>query len=116
MDVKYPFSSSFLSNFVLTPNLLYFTNAEIFLMEKNLNKFEQIILNPEIEKSLITKNELLASFAISKAENSTLTLPEAEDVYKLIQNDPNYNFLNEKINNNKKLTQKDHDKLEFFQR
>lgn len=114
MYVKYPFLSSFLSNFVLSPNLFYFTNDEIFLMEKNLNKFEQIVLNPDIEKNLITKNELLASFAISKAENSTLTLPEAEDVYKLIQNNSNYDFLNEKIKHNKKLTQKDHDKLEFF--
>jgi len=114
MITKNPFSSSFLSSFVYTPELSFFTNDEIILMEEKLNKFEQIILNPEIEKGLITKNELLASYAISKAENSTLTLAEAQDVHKLILSNPNFDFLKEKIQNNKKLTQKDHDKLEFF--
>lgn len=114
MITKNPFSSSFLSNFVYTPELSFFTNDEIILMEEKLNKFEQVILNPEIEKGLITKNELLASYAISKAENSTLTLAEAQDVHKLILSNPNFDFLKEKIQNNKKLTQKDHDKLEFF--
>lgn len=114
MITKYLFSGSFLSSFVLTPELLYFTNDEIISMEKDINKFEQILLNPDIEKGLITKNELLASYAISKAENSSLTLAEAQDVHKLIISDPNYDFLNKKIKNDKKLTQKDHDKLEFF--
>ena len=114
MDTKKLFSGSFLSSFVLTPELLYFTNEEIILMEEKLNIFEQITLNPDIEKGLITKNELLSSYAISKAENSSLTLAEAQDVHKLIISNPNFNFLAEKIKNNKKLTQKDHDKLEFF--
>ena len=114
MITKNPFSGSFLSGFVYTPELSFFTNDEILLMEEKLNKFEQIILNPEIERGLITKNELLASYAISKAENSTLTLAEAQDVHKLILSNPNFDFLKEKIQNNEKLTQKDHDKLEFF--
>lgn len=114
MITKNPFSGSFLSSFVLTPELIYFTNDEIISMEKDINKFEQVLLNPDIEKGLITKNELLASYAISKAENSSLTLAEAQDVHKLIISDPNFDFLAKKVNNNKKLTQKDHDKLEFF--
>jgi len=73
-----------------------------------------VSLNPDIEKNLISKNELLASFAISKAENSELTLKEAHDVYSLLLSDPNYNFVGKKLKTKKKLTQKDHDQLEFF--
>lgn len=114
MITKNPFSGSFLSSFILTPKLLFFTNDEIISLDKKLNRFEQIILNPEIEKGLITKNEILTSFAISKAENSSLTFAEAQDIYNLMKNDHTYDFLNQKIKNQKKLTQKDHDKLEFF--
>lgn len=114
MNVKRLFSGSFLSNFVFTPELIYFKDSEIFDLERKLNLFEQVVLNPDIEKGLITKNELLASYAISKAENSSLTLAEAQDIHRLIETDPKFSFLNEKIRNNKKLTQKDHDKLEFF--
>jgi len=73
-----------------------------------------VSLNPDIEKNLISKNELLASFAISKAENSELTLKEAQDVYSLIISDPNYDFVGKKLKVKKKLTQKDYDQLEFF--
>lgn len=109
-----PFSGNFLSQFVWIPQTLSFTSEEISSLDKELSLYEQVFLNPDIEKSLISKNELLASFAISKAENSQLTLQEAQDVYNLITSDPNYDFVGKKLKLKKKLTQKDHDQLEFF--
>lgn len=109
-----PFSGQFLSHFVWTPQTLPFTNDEVLLLDKELSEYEQVFLNPDIEKNLISKNELLASFAISKAEASQLTLQEAQDVYSLILSDPDYNFVAELLKKKKKLRQKDHDQLEFF--
>lgn len=109
-----PFSGKFLSQFVWTPQTVPFTNEEILSLDRELSLYEQVFLNPDIEKSLISKNELLASFAISKAENSQLTLHEAQDVYNLITSDPEYDFVGKKLKEKKKLTQKDYDQLEFF--
>lgn len=110
-----PFSHPhFLSQFIWTPQTLPFTNEEIITFDRELAIYEQVFLNPDIEKNLISKNELLASFAISKAEDSQLTLQEAQDVYHLILSDPNYNFIYEKLKSKKKLIHKDYEKLEFF--
>lgn len=109
-----PFSTPFISDFVWIPQTLPFTDKEIISLDQELSRYEQVFLNPEVEKNLISKNELLASFAISKAENSKLTLKEAQDVYSLILSDPGYDFIHEKLKNKKNLTSKDHDKLEFF--
>lgn len=109
-----PFSGSFLSLFIYTPGLLPFKNNEIISLDQELSDYEQVFLNPDIEKNLISKNELLASFAISKAEGSLLTLAEAQDVYDLILSDPNYDFVLRKLKSKDKLLQRDYDKLEFF--
>jgi Fic family protein len=109
-----PFSGPFLSDFVWTPQTLPFTNEEIISLDKELALYEQVFLNPDIEKNLISKNELLASYAISKAEDSELTLTEAQNVYDLIQSDPDYDFIKGKLKAKEKLTKKDYDKLEFF--
>lgn len=109
-----PFKYGFLANFVFTPQTLPFTDKEILDLDKNLAKFEQLFLNPDVEKHLISKNELLASFAISKAEESSLTLKEAQDVYNLLINNSEYDFIGQKLKANKRLTQKDHDQVEFF--
>src|SRR3989338_8481804 len=109
-----PFLSSWLSQFMWTPETLPFTDQEIVAMDQELSVYEQVFLNPDIEKNLISKNELLASFAISKAENSQLTLAEAQDVYNLILSDAHYDFLSQKLKAKEKLTQKDYDKFEFF--
>lgn len=109
-----PFSQPFISDFIWTPQTLPFTSEEIISLDKDLSVYEQIFLNPDIEKNLISKNELLASFAISKAEDSQLTLQEAQDVYNFILSDPNYDFIHEKLKLKKKLTNKDYDQLEFF--
>lgn len=109
-----PFSGKFLSQFVWAPQILPFTGEEIMSLDRELSEYEQVFLNPDIEKNLISKNELLTSFAISKAENSQITLQEAQDVYDLILSDPDYDFVGRKLKLKKKLTQKDHDELEFF--
>ncbi len=109
-----PFSGAFLSQFMWAPQTAPFTHEEVLSFDGDLLLYEQVSLDPDIEKNLISKNELLASFAISKAENSQLTLREAQDVYRLLISDPDYNFVGRKLKAKKKLTQKDHDQLEFF--
>ncbi len=109
-----PFTKPFLDQLILTPNLLPFSDREIFKLDQDLNQYEQLFLDPDIEKNLFSKNELLASFAISKAENSTLTLQEAQDVYNFLLKNEEYSFISDKLKANKKLTRKDYEKLEFF--
>ena len=108
------FNKPFLNELILTPKLLPFTDEEILRFDRDLNQYEQLFLDPDIERNLISKNELLASFAISKAENSSLTLQEAQDVYDFILKNKEYSFIAEKIKDNKKITRKDYEKLEFF--
>jgi Fic family protein len=88
---------------------------DTFLRDLDLavNSFEKSTLDPNIEKYLISKNELFASFAISKAENSALTLTEAKELWDRIDSKPDFNLLSSKMKNGVQLTQKDHDKLEF---
>lgn len=108
------FNKPFLDQLILTPSLLPFTDREILQLDSDLNQYEQLFLDPDIEKNLISKNELLASFAISKAENSSLTLQEAQDLYAFILSNKDYSFISEKIKAKKKITRKDYEKLEFF--
>lgn len=109
-----PFSHAFLSQYVFIPTLLPFTDNEIVKMDKELVEHEQVFLNPDIEKNLISKNELLASFGISKAESSTLTLQEAKDVYDVILANEEYTPVAKKLKAKQRLTQKDYEKMEFF--
>lgn len=109
-----PFKSPFLKEFILSPSLLPLSDQEIVELDKELYRYEQLFLNPDVEKHLITRNELLASFAISKAEISTLTLEEAQDLYNFVLKNEDYKFVTLKLKKGQKLSQKDHDKLEFF--
>ena len=109
-----PFSGRFLSDFVLTPGILPFTSEEIFGIDKELAEYEQVFMNPDVEKHLISKNELLASFAISKAEHSSLTFEEAQEVYALVLAKEDFDFIKKKFASKKKLNAKDYEKLEFF--
>ncbi|MEA2088247.1 MAG: Fic family protein [Patescibacteria group bacterium] len=112
--IKNPFSQDFLKKFALVPELLPFKDEEVVKLDKELSEYEHLFMNPEVERNLISKNELLASFAISKAEESSLTLKEAQDVYNFVLQNNEYDFIRKKIKNKKKLTQKDYEKLEFF--
>ena len=114
ISTKKPFAHTFLSQFVFTPALLPFTDEEIRRIDTELWEYEQIFLNPDIERNLISRNELLASFAISKAENSTLTLQEAQDVYNLVLDYQDLTFIADKLKKGEKLVRKDYEKLEFF--
>ncbi len=109
-----PFAHTFLSQFVFTPKLLPFSDEEITKIDRELAEYEQVFLNPDIERNLISRNELLASFAISKAENSSLTLQEAQDVYDVILANKEYSFIGDKLKTKQKLTRKDYEKLEFY--
>lgn len=109
-----PFVNPFLSQFVFTKKLLPFTDEEIKTIDTELRDYEQIFLNPDIERNLISRNELLVSFAISKAENSSLTLQEAQDVYDLVLNHKDFTFISDKLKKGGKLVRKDYEKLEFF--
>src|SRR3990167_3994895 len=111
---KKPFTHTFLSEFVFTPTLLPFVDDEIVKLDTELGEYEQVFLNHDIERSLISRNELLASFAISKAENSSLTLQEAQDVYAVILANEEFTFISDKLKAKQKLTRKDYEKLEFF--
>ncbi|MEI7620842.1 MAG: Fic family protein, partial [Candidatus Falkowbacteria bacterium] len=82
-----------------------------------LSAYEKKEIDWQLEKSLRQRNDFLVSFAVSKAENSALTLAEAEEVYNLITNETSgkdYAFLRRKLDKGEKLTQKDHDRLEYF--
>lgn len=108
------FKTLFLSKFGYNPEIIPMNNIDIMLLDTELQKYEKILLDPDVGKSLISKNELFASYAISKAENSLLTLPEATEVHDLLLSNPDYDFITTKLESKIKLTQKDHDKLEFF--
>lgn len=82
--------------------------------DTKLSEYELLFLHPDIEHLFISKNELLTSFAISKAEQSQLTLQEARQLYTTLTATPEYNFLTEKLQTKKRLTQHDYDKVEFL--
>jgi Fic family protein len=114
ITITNPLDTAFLKEFTFNYSSLPFTDDEISGYDSQLNKYEIAYLNPDIGKNLISKNELLVSFAISKAENSSLTLQEAEDIYQFIINNLEFDFISKKIKQHKKLTVKDYEKLEFF--
>ncbi len=60
-----PFKKGFLSQFSLNLDTLNLKDVDIKSLDNELNTFERISLDLDIEKTLISKNELLASFAIS---------------------------------------------------
>ncbi|MDD4531743.1 MAG: Fic family protein [Candidatus Pacebacteria bacterium] len=113
-EITRSFATPFLKDFILVPETIPFESEELSKLDEELSHYERVGLNPDIEKSLLTKNEVLVSFAISKAENSNLTIEEAEEVYGLIKKSPDFNFIKDKLEGKEKLTRKDYEKLEFF--
>lgn len=110
----YLFHTPFLSSFVFAPEVVPFKDTEIVTLDQELSEFEQHFLNPDVERAFTTKNELFTSFAISKAEQSKLSLSEAQQLHQLLVADPEYNFIAKKLRSKKRLTQRDYDQLEFF--
>jgi len=108
------FSQTFLATFFLNKTLLPWTEFELSKLDQELLSSEKSLIGVDIEKGLIDRNELLISYAISKAENSSITLLEAKELRQKITNQPDYNFLNEKLKQKKTLNKKDYEELEFF--
>jgi Fic family protein len=113
-SAKKPFVQPFLKDFVLAADILPFSDPEILKLDKELSEYEQVFMDPDVEKHLISRNEFMASFAISKAEASSLTLFEAQEVYDIVLEHKNYDFIQKKLAQGKKLTRRDYERLEFF--
>mgnify|MGYP001588852793 FL=1 len=114
MTLIYPFKTKkFLDQFTYESSVMPFGDNLLNDLDLAVNSFEKSVKDPNIEKYLISKNELFASFAISKAENSALTMTEAKELWERINNNPDFDLLSAKIKSGIDLTQKDHDKLEF---
>ena len=62
-----------------------------------VNSFEKSVKDPNIEKYLISKTNYSPPFAISKAENSALTMTEAKELWERINNNPDFDLLSAKI-------------------
>ncbi len=111
------FKQPFLSTFFLDYESLPFKEDFLHRADEALSGYEKREIDWELEKALRLRNDLLVSFAVSKAENSSVTLAEAEEVYKIITADSaekNFPFLSRKLKKGEKLTKKDHDRLEYF--
>ncbi|MGH7203994.1 MAG: hypothetical protein ACREHC_06120 [Candidatus Levyibacteriota bacterium] len=56
--IEKPFEASFLNQLVFAPFLLPFSDKEIIELDINLDQYEQLFLNPDGEKNLISINTL----------------------------------------------------------
>lgn len=108
------FLNDYLKELSFNPGLLPFNNEEILSLDNELFQHEETFLSPDVEKYLITKNEMLTSFAISKAENSALTVKEAEGVYNKVLSNEEYELIGSKLKSKFSLLKKDYEKLEFY--
>lgn len=111
------FKQKFLSTFFITFERLPLSEDFLRRADDSLSGYEKREIDWHLEKSLRLRNDLLTSFAVSKAENSALTLAEAEDLHDLVEQGLAGNdckFIQIKIKTGDKLTRKDHDKLEYF--
>jgi hypothetical protein len=87
--IIFPFKTPFLKEFSFAPSSILMDDQTLLELDKSLAIYEQLTANPDLEKALIDQNELFASFAISKAENSSLTLKEAGNLQALLNYDQN---------------------------
>lgn len=116
-NIIHPFKQEFLSHFSLSPELFPFKEEVLFNLDQALADYEKSEIDWHLEKALRQKNNFLASFAVSKAEDSSLTLLEAKVVYdsveeEVVQSGPH--FITAKIKAKEKLNKKDHDHLEYY--
>jgi Fic family protein len=110
------FKTPFLNTFFINLSKLNFSDKDLKKIDEILKDYSRQEIDWQLEDDLQDNNQMLASFAVSKAENSSLTLKEAEDIYKAIKSGnlgDDFLFLKDKLKHKEKLTQVDHDKLEY---
>lgn len=113
---EYPFKTGFLSTFFLYRDKIRPNEALLRELDKLAAAYEKKEIDQESLILLRRRNLLLFSFAVSKAENSTLTLAEAEEAYQAVVNGSfgdSLSVLKKKLISGGTLTQKDHDRLEY---
>lgn len=116
-EIINPFKQPFLSTFFVSLSGLPLSEETLKKADAALSGYEKSEIDWHLEKALRQRNDLLVSFAVSKAENSALTLAEATEVYNLVENEAinsGPTFLSGKLKAKEKLTQKDHDHLEYY--
>lgn len=109
-----PFKHPYLRTFFINEKALPWTESELRDLDRALLAYDKSLIGVDVEKGLINRNELLVSYAISKAENSSLTLLEAKELRQQLINNPDFNYLKEKLKTKKKLSRKDYEELEFL--
>lgn len=110
--IIYPFVQPFLGSFFIAPNRWPFSEDSLKAADAALVVYEKSEIDWQLEKALRRRNDLLTSFAVSKAEDSRLTLAEATELYNSIDQSPA--FLANKLKTKERLTQKNHDRLEYY--
>lgn len=84
-EITYPLNKiTSLKELYLVEKVLPFSEDELIQLDNKVHQTGKLFLDPNIEKSLITKSEFLASYAISKAEESSITSSEAKKIEDLI--------------------------------
>jgi Fic family protein len=112
----HPFKSPFLSKFFLIFDKISFNEDDLIRMDNLLNSYSKQEIDWQLEDDLQDSNQMLVSFAVSKAENSNISMKEAENIYYAIKEGTlgnDFLFLKEKLQKKKRLSQSDHDKLEY---
>jgi len=111
------FSQPFLSTFFINIKRLPWQEEELRSIDQALSAYEQIEIDYQLDQLLKLHNDFLFSFAVSKAENSQLTLLAADEIYRLITGRKDiapFKALSEKLDKGARLNQKDHDRLEYY--
>ena len=111
------FRKPFLSTFFVNIKRLALNEEKLLAADSVLASYEKTEIDFHLEKALRFHNDFLTSFAISKTENSALTVEEAKELYREINNEDGnkkLKLLKSKIAKGKTLTKKDHDRLEYY--
>jgi len=116
IDKTVLFSSPFLASFSYYNIDIPFNEHDLRQAESWLAGYQHRNIDWELAKALKFRSNLLASFAISKAEGSALTLKEAESVYNLSlsgRSKAEYEQIKAKIDSGKKVFRRDYERLEY---
>ncbi|MBN2837165.1 MAG: Fic family protein [Fusobacteriaceae bacterium] len=110
------FKSKFLSTFSISLKSLPFDDALLRKVDEAISVYEKREIDSHLESALRLRNNVLTSFAVSKAENSALTLAEATELYNHISfgKEDFPKSIKNKIKKKEKLNKNDHDRLEYY--